>query len=342
MAAPAGFYRLQGALGSPFSLKMRGVLRHRRIPHLWEGGKTGFASAQAMKARVIPVLVFPDGAMENDSTHLIALLEAAHPERRLTPDDPAAAFLSLLIEDMADEWFSKAMYAYRWARPIDQEQCSRWLAFDVLQGGGADMITGMGSSFRDRQVQRMEQVGCGAGARPAIEASAGRIMAALDRHVVDSAYLFGSRPAAADFALYGQLTQLASDPTPQTLMRDLYPWLYRWLLRMDDLSGEPDGDWSDAVDSPVLRALLAECGRHHLPLLAANARAVHAGEPRFLHDMDGVQVVQDTNRYAVKCLAALRAAWADLPESARSRLTGGLAAGGVLEILDARQPEQVA
>lgn len=286
-----------------------------------------------MKAKVIPVLVFPDGRLENDSTHLIALLEAAHGERSLTPDDPAIAFLSLLIEDMADEWFSKAMYAYRWARPVDQEQCSRWLAFDVLQGGGPDTIVQMGASFRDRQIDRMERVGCGIDARPAIEASAARIMAALDRHVVQTAYLFGSRPSAADFALYGQLTQLASDPTPQALMRESYPWLYRWLLRMDDLSGEAEGDWSDTPDTAVVTALLAECGRHHMPLLVANADAVAAAQPRFVHQMDGVAVSQDVNRYAVKCLANLRAAWSELPETARLRLVPVLAAAGALEAL---------
>lgn len=331
--APANTYRLQGALGSPFSMKMRGVLRHRRIPHLWEGGTTGFASAQMMKAKVIPVLVFPDGRLENDSTHLIALLEAEHSKRSLTPDDAAVAFLSLLIEDMADEWFSKAMYAYRWARPLDQDQCCRWLAFDVLQGGGPDTIAQMGTNFRDRQVDRMDRVGCGPDARPAIEASAARIMAALDRHVVQTAYLFGSRPSAADFALYGQLTQLASDPTPQALMREAYPWLYRWLLRMDDLSGEADGDWSDALDADVVTALLDECGRHHLPLLLANAQAAVTGETRFTHDMDGVAVSQDVNRYAVKCLANLRAAWAALPEAARLRLTPVLNAANALDAL---------
>ena len=332
---PADLYRLQGALGSPFSMKMRAVLRHRRIPHLWEGGTTGFASAQTMKAKVIPVLVFPDGRLENDSTHLIALLETAHGERSLTPDDPAVAFLSLLIEDMADEWFSKAMYAYRWARPVDQEQCCRWLAFDVLQGGGPDTIVQMGASFRDRQIDRMERVGCGPDARPAIEASAARIMAALDRHVVQTAYLFGSRPSAADFALYGQLTQLASDPTPQALMREAYPWLYRWLLRMDDLSGEADGEWNDPLDTPVATALLAECGQRHLPLLVANAQAVQAGQTRFSHDMDGVAVSQDVNRYAVKCLANLRAAWSALPETSRQRLTPMLATAGALDALTA-------
>ena len=314
-------------------MKMRGVLRHRRIPHLWEGGTTGFASAQTMKAKVIPVLVFPDGRLENDSTHLIALLETAHDERALTPRDPAVAFLSLLIEDMADEWFSKAMYAYRWARPLDQEQCCRWLAFDVLQGGGAETIVQMGGNFRDRQIDRMDRVGCGPDARPAIEASAARIMAALDRHVVQTSYLFGSRPSAADFGLYGQLTQLASDPTPQALMRDAYPWLYRWLLRMDDLSGEAEGDWSDAIDTAAVTALLAECGRHHLPLLLANARAALTGEARFSHDMDGVAVSQDVNRYAVKCLANLRAAWSALSEADRLRLTPVLDAAKALDAL---------
>ena len=130
-----GLYQLKGAIGSPYSMKMRAVLRYRRIPFVWQGGLAGFIAAQAMKAKVVPVLVTPEGEAWNDSTRLIQQLEAWHPgARSLVPTDPGVAFLSLLLEDMADEWLSRAMYLYRWARPVDQEQMSRWLAFDAVRG----------------------------------------------------------------------------------------------------------------------------------------------------------------------------------------------------------------
>ena len=59
--AGSGLYQLKGAIGSPYSMKMRAVLRYRRIPFVWQGGLVGFMAAQAMKAKVVPVLVTPEG-----------------------------------------------------------------------------------------------------------------------------------------------------------------------------------------------------------------------------------------------------------------------------------------
>lgn len=344
--APAHFYALKGSQGSPYSVKMRAVLRYRRIPHTWEGGGAGYRAAAGLKARVIPVLILPDGSAKNDSTRLIALLEDLHPgDRSLVPDDPASAFLALLIEDFADEWLSKAMYGWRWTRPIDQQTMSRWLAYDVMRGGGAQAMTEMGAGFRDRQVDRRAIVGCGDDAQPLIEASALRIMAGLDAQVADRPYLFGGRPSAAEFALYGQISQFAVDPTPQALMRSTYSWLYRWALLMDDLSGEPIGDWDARadLDAPGLRVLLDECGSHHLPFLAANAAAVAEGRDRFEYEIEGVTLAQPSDRYQARCLAALRAAWTGLADDAQASLTPVLERTGCLKILaDRDRREDVA
>ena len=48
-----------------------------------------------------------------------------------------------------------------------------------------------------------------------------RLIRLLERSLGSDGYLFGSRPALADFALFGQLKTLADDPTPMRIMRSV-------------------------------------------------------------------------------------------------------------------------
>ena len=109
-------YRLLGANASPYSMKMRAVLRYRRLPFIWEPSSLRLPEAfRAVKPAVVPVLQYPDGHFMNDSTPLAYDLEQQHPgTRSIIPESEGAAFLSDLIEDMADEWGTKCMFHYRW------------------------------------------------------------------------------------------------------------------------------------------------------------------------------------------------------------------------------------
>jgi len=328
-------YKLHGALGSPYSMKLRAVFRARHIPHVWvHGGKTHAAATAKVKAPVIPVLEYPDGQFANDSTPLIYDLEQRHPDRSIVPPDPGHAFLAHLIEDFSDEWLTKAMFGYRWLEEVDQLQMSRWLAFDAFKGGGAERIEQFSTKFRERQVGRMALVGCTRENFTLIEASTRRVLAALEAHVVNEHWLFGSRPSLAEFGLYGQLSQLGVDPTAQAMMRADYPFTYRWLLHVDDASGI-DGEWQagDAPLAPVLTALLAEIGRVYGPFLLANAAAAAAGETMFRMHIDGLAYEQGVFKYQAKCLADLRAHHAALPASARAQIDPLLDAAGCLAFL---------
>lgn len=153
-------YTINGALGSPYSMKIRALMRYRRIPHLWVHGPDSREALTKVRAPVIPVMEYPDGNFHNDSTPLIYDLEARHAERSVVPPDPACAFIAHLIEDFADEWVTKAMFGYRWLEEVDQIQMSRWLAFDAMKGGGLQQSQGFAEQFRARQVGRMAIVGC--------------------------------------------------------------------------------------------------------------------------------------------------------------------------------------
>ena len=98
-------YRIIGGNGSPYSQKLRAIMRYRRIPHIWVlRSKELRDQLTDVRPMLVPILEYPDGARRTDSTPLALDLETRHPgERSILPKDPALAFLSFLIEDMADE-----------------------------------------------------------------------------------------------------------------------------------------------------------------------------------------------------------------------------------------------
>ena len=104
----------------------------------------------------------------------------------------------------------------------------------------------------------------------------------MESHLASQKYMLGGRPAAGDFGLFGQLTQLVGfDPTPRAIAHEVSPRTVAWVDHMRDHSGlEPeDSDWLAPEDQPdSLRGLLTEIGRVYAPAQLANARAVQAGE----------------------------------------------------------------
>lgn len=331
-----GTYRILGGLGSPYSMKMRAILRYRRLPHVWVQLNDGNAYEIAnVKPGIIPVVRFPDGRMHNDSTPMIFDLERRHPgPRSIVPDDEAQAFLAFLLEDMADEWGTKMMFHYRWFRERDQKQMSSWLAFDRLAGKGAEAIGKHAANFAARQIGRMALVGCTAANQPLIEETAAAVLALLEAHVTKEPYLFGSRPSLADFGWMGQFSQLAVDPTPADLLRETAPFTFRWLAQLDDASGV-EGEWRDprAPLSPAVKGLLKMAGEVYFPFLVANAEAHARGEETFSFTVRGRRYQQGTFKYQVKCLGELRSRYAKMSAAARERLVPDLREAGCLDVL---------
>lgn len=309
-------YTLYGALASPYSMKMRGVLRYRRLPFVWKDGEATDAALKRVRAPVIPVLEFPNGDLANDSTPLIYRLEAEHSARSIIPPDPAIAFAANLIEDFADEWLTKAMFGYRWLDEVDQVQMSRWLAFDRMHGGGLETSQAAAAVFRERQVGRMPLVGCTRENFALIEASTKAVLSALEGHVTEGYFLFGTRPSLAEFGIMGQLSQLAVDPTPQTMMRAEFPYTYRWLMHLEDLSGV-EGEWSGRPSATALE-ILRISGEVYAPFLAANAAAIEAGEESMTFSAMGREFAQPVFKYQAKCLASLRTMYGALKDPQRA------------------------
>ena len=117
---PEHLLRIVGVPGSPYSRKLRAVLRYRRIPHAWiTHGSPESRALPLPRVALLPQLIVAGAAghlaARTDSTPLIRELEALHAGRSVIPEDPALVFADALLEDYADEWLTKAMFHYRWA-----------------------------------------------------------------------------------------------------------------------------------------------------------------------------------------------------------------------------------
>ena len=334
---------LSGAPGSPYTRKMLGVLRYRRIAYrllpLSGAALGGTEPSDLPQARppLLPTFYLPDAAgtlqAVTDSTPLIRRLEREHAGRSVIPSDPAVAFLDELIEDYADEWLTKAMFHYRWAYQPDIAKGAAilpcWRGFMVPD----DELKARGAAVAARQIERLRYVGSNAVTGPVIEASYRRFLTAFEAHLTHRPYLLGRRPAACDFAVFGQLTQLAEfDPTPMALTLKLAPRVTAWVGLMEDQSGvEPgEADWVSVTDLPAtLITILAEIGRVYPPVMLANTAAVAAKAAEVTAEVDGQTWTQQPFPYQAKCLGWLRQSHADLSPAARERIDAILAPTGL-------------
>ncbi len=307
--------RIVGVPGSPYSRKLRAVLRYRRIPHRWiHHGSPEAHGLPRARVPILPQLIVPgpDGSPEAavDSTPLIRRLERDHVARAVIPPDPVVAFVDALLEDYADEWLTKPMFHYRWAFAPDAARAAailpRWSRTDHPEA----QAVALGKAFSERQIERLGVVGSNETTAAVIEDSYRRLLCLLDAHLTRSRFVMGGRPGASDFGFFGQLTQLvAFDPTPSAIALQLAPRVVAWVDVVDDLSGlEPsDADWLSRENVPdTLRALLAEVGRVYVPFLLANADAVERGTARVECTVDGRPWVQKPFPYQAKCLRWLR------------------------------------
>ncbi|MCC7267162.1 MAG: glutathione S-transferase, partial [Caulobacteraceae bacterium] len=249
---------LSGVPGSPYTRKMLAVLRYRRIPYRLILTSHDAGALPRPKVRLLPTFYFPDDAGDlqavTDSTPIIRRLEREHAGRSVRPSDPALALIDALIEDFGDEWLTKAMFHYRWAYEADAQNAANILP-NWSGGPQSDAsLAERGAEVARRQIERLRYVGSNPTTGPIIEASYIRFIELFEAHLKTHRFLLGARPAAADFAAFGQLTQLTQvDPTPEAVTRIHGPRVIAWVGMTEDLCGHEPGesDWFDAGNLPA-------------------------------------------------------------------------------------------
>ena len=311
-------YRIFGAELSPYSVKVRSYFRYKNIPHEWVvRNQSNMAEFQKhAKLPLVPLVITPEETGIQDSTPIIEAMEKQYPEPSIHPPDPAASFISALLEEYGDEWGNKPMFHYRWHYEPDQESAAKRLAQDNMPDAAEQAVTQTAQMIKTRMVPRLKLVGSSPETKDCIEGSFLRQLRIVNDHLTSRKYLFGNRPAFGDFGVYPQLYQCWTDPTPHGIMEDSAPHVIAWIERMLNPTNEGEFESWDALSSTLMPLLTDEVAQIFFPWTAANAQALAAGEKEFTVDLEGAPFTQGTQKYHAKSLGVLKARYQQVPDKA--------------------------
>jgi hypothetical protein len=167
------------------------------------------------------------------------------------------------------------------------------------------------AAVAERMVPRISFVGSNATTKPVIESSFKHALGLLEAHLVSRPYVMGGRPSMADFGLWGQLYEAATDPTPGAILRSSAPKVMDWIVRV--LFPMVEGEFETwATLAPTLMPLLTdEVGGMFLPWSTANAAAIAKDEREFSTTLrEGAAWTQAPQKYHARSLAEIRRKYA--------------------------------
>jgi glutathione S-transferase len=326
-------YIIYGNELSPYSIKVRSYFRYKAIPHEWRirNSRTEEEFRKHAKLPLIPLVLTPEGQGLQDSTPILEHFEKLFPEPPVHPADPVLAFLSALIEEYGDEWGNKPMFHYRWFYEADRQSAGERIARSMMPDLDDAGVAGAIEMVKGRMIPRLKFVGSAPETKDQIEGSLRRQLAILERHLEYRPYLFGERPVFADFGLYAQIHQCATDPTPAAIIERDAPRVLAWTRRMLDPRNDGELESWSSLRGTLFPFLRDEIGAIFFPWTLANARALAAGEKEFSLTLDGKPYSQETQKYHARSLAALRSRYAAVAD--KSALDPILAEAGCVEPL---------
>lgn len=273
----------------------------------------------------IPQVERPDRSWLVDTTRIIDHLEREQPEPAMQPSSAALGFISLLLEDFADEWLWRPAMHYRWSFARNAKLMSDWLAEHAAERRGPQWMKRL---YWTQRQYRTFVAGDGVtpATRAAVEASYLDTLDALEPIVARRPYLLGERPTRADFGFFGPMFRhFSCDPVPGRIMRTRAPAVNEWVARLWNAS--PRRFAGTAMPETIpgdLGALLCSIREIYLPYLRANAEAFARGDRRVSYPVQGVTFEEPTKPYRVWCRDRLHRAFTALPADDRAAVEAAL------------------
>ncbi len=325
-----------GSKISYFTGKFETYLRYKEIPYTFRALDLRhyvWVVPRRLGATQLPSVRLDDGRWMSDTTPMIAWLEARNPQPRVIPEEPLQRFVSLLLEDYADEWLWRPAMHYRWSFAADRHLAGTQLAQELI---ALPAPLSLRRALVTRRQRRMFVRGDGIDrhTRDHAEGSVHTLLKHLEPIFQQRPFLFGERPTIADVGLMGPAWRhFVHDPTPARLMQDTAPATYEWAARMWNARARELGAAGLLEGIPVdLLPLLKEVGQTHLEMLAANARAHRDGLREHSFTVQGTTYRGvPTSAYRVWCLEQLQSRFRELPSAAGAVVEALLVQTGCLE-----------
>lgn len=303
-------YRLFGAETSPYSLKVRSFLRYKNVEFDWvpRSRENEEAFQAAAKVPTVPLLVSANRPASQDSTAIIAAVEADHAEPSAVPDEPACAVLALILEDYADEWLNKCMFQQRWGQKPDRDDAALRVLIHLYGGKRPRAYKKAQNQIAKRMTDRLSLVGADETNAPVLKTSFHRMARLLNAHLTEHLFIFGGRPSAADFALAAQFQQMLLDKTPAAWLAEHAPFVVAWCENMTD--PKPGAPFQALVDlAPTLAPVFAkEVSKTYLPWSKANTASAKRNRKHFSATLEEGVFEQSTQTYASQAYVSVRKA----------------------------------
>ena len=334
---------LYGSTISYFTGKLEAALRYKEIDYRSEPMRSQAQRGlipQATGVFQMPAFQLEDGRWLTDSTLILQWLDQAYPAYPLLPQDPVLRFVSLLLEDYADEWLWRPAMHYRWHYAPDAACLSRHISQELLSDMPGPLW--LKQFFVRRRQRRLFTAGDGVSAHTQahVEGIYLGTLTALEAMFANRSFMLGARPSLVDIGFFGPMFRhFSQDPTAAALMQERAPHTQAWVDRMWASRGsQMQGDWVRVLPQDFA-PLLREVGQAYMPYLLANAQAVAQGHKRFNVTIQGCAYQQvRTSRYRLLCLEMLQHHFAALSALQRVELDAIFAGSGISPALRAQLP----
>ena len=311
-------YKIFGAELSPYSVKVRSYFRYKGISHKWliRGPSNQKEYLKYAKIPIVPLVVSPAKEGFQDSTPIIDMMENLYPEPSVHPEDETLKFLSILLEEYADEWGNKHMFHYRWKAEIDQDSASRRIAnmnlplfIKIIPIAKQLFRSKISKSIKQRMSNRLWVIGSNENTQRTIESSFHNLLVLLQEHLKGRSYIFGERPSYADFALWGQIYNAWQDPTPNKFILDKYSGLLDWIKRMHNPDSKGAFEKWETLENTLYPILKTEVGEVFLPWSNAVTNAMKVSKEEVsvkIKGQDYIHNIGGPQKYHVKSLKVLK------------------------------------
>jgi len=259
-------YRLYSWDHSYFSGKTRAYLRYKhRMGGLGDGYEDILATPAIINGLLLPATGSPtipqiqrqDGSWVQDTSDIIDVVEADHPEPAVIPPvtSPRQRLVSYLVELMADEWMLVWAFCERWYHSLAGVEPNH-LDFNAYQWGSvlAPEVEGSarlaaGHALFDEAFQindptptrgtyaGLRDLGVNPDTQGAWKASFDRILERLETHFGKHDFLLGGRPSLGDFGLMGPLyAHIYRDAVSGFELRTRFPIVTDWVERTNGVN----------------------------------------------------------------------------------------------------------